>query len=132
MRVLTLTYAGFFVVLAFWPAPIPTLDLWMRAALLANLGIIALGYLIGGSNKISPRFLLITWVFSLIISLATAVWYSNAGYIDDRTNKLVGRPFGDIAPGYWGNYFILSTWSVIGFRKALFTADISYNLYNIH
>lgn len=69
MQVLTLTYAGFFLVLAFWPAPIPTLELWMRAALLANLGIIALGYLIGGSNKISPRILLIAWVFSLIISL---------------------------------------------------------------
>jgi general L-amino acid transport system permease protein len=69
MRVLTLTYAGFFVVLAFWPAPVPTLDLWMRAALLANLGIIALGYLIGRSNKITPRILLIAWVFSLIISL---------------------------------------------------------------
>jgi len=69
MRVLTLTYAGFFVVLAFWPAPIPSLDLWMRAALLANLGIIALGYLIGGIKRITPRILLIAWVFSLVISL---------------------------------------------------------------
>jgi len=69
MRVLSLTYAGFFVVLAFWPAPIPSLDLWMRAALLANLGIIALGYLIGGINRITPRILLIAWVFSLVISL---------------------------------------------------------------
>ena len=69
MRVLTLTYAGFFVVLAFWPAPIPTLELWMRAALLANLGIIALGYLIGGSKRLTPRVLLIAWLFSLVVSL---------------------------------------------------------------
>ena len=72
MRVLTLTYAGFFVVLAFWPnpePPIPPIELWMRVALLANLGIIAIGYLLGGSNKITPRILLIAWLFSLIISL---------------------------------------------------------------
>jgi len=69
MRVLTLTYAGFFLFLAFWPAPVATLDLWMRAALLANLGIIALGYLLGGINKITSRNLLIAWVFSLVVSL---------------------------------------------------------------
>lgn len=69
MRVLTLTYAGFFLFLAFWPAQVATLDLWMRAALLANLGIIALGYLLGGINKITSRNLLIAWVFSLVVSL---------------------------------------------------------------
>ena len=69
MRVLGFTYAGFFVVMAFWPAPIPTLELWMRAALLANLGIIAIGYFLGGFEKIKPRYLLIAWVVSLIISL---------------------------------------------------------------
>jgi general L-amino acid transport system permease protein len=69
MRVLTLTYSGFFLFLAFWPAQVATLDLWMRAALLANLGIIALGYLLGGINKITSRNLLIAWVFSLIVSL---------------------------------------------------------------
>ena len=69
MRVLTLTYSGFFLFLAFWPAPVATLDLWMRAALLANLGIIALGYLLGGINKITSRNLLIAWVFSLVVSL---------------------------------------------------------------
>ena len=69
MRVLALTYAGFFVFLAFWPAPVPSLSLWMRAAILANLGIIAIGYLLGGINKITPRYLLIAWVFSLVASL---------------------------------------------------------------
>lgn len=72
MRVLALTYAGFFVVLAFWPnpePPIPPLELWMRVALLANLGIIALGYWIGGSRKLNPRILLTAWLFSLAISL---------------------------------------------------------------
>jgi general L-amino acid transport system permease protein len=77
MRVLTLTYAGFFVVLAFWlllpyiwpKAPVPKSELWMPAALLANLGIIAMGYLIGGSAKISSRSLLFAWIFSLLISL---------------------------------------------------------------
>ncbi len=72
MRVLALTYAGFFVVLAFWPnpePPIPPIELWMRVALLANLGIIALGYWIGGSRKLNPRILLTAWLFSLAISL---------------------------------------------------------------
>ena len=76
MRVLTLTYAGFFVFMALWlflpyisNAPVPKYDLWMPIALLANLGIIALGYLIGGSKRLTPRILLIAWVFSLIISL---------------------------------------------------------------
>ena len=69
MRVLTLTYAGFFIVLAFWPAQIPTFELWMRAALLANIGIIGIGYFIGGSSRISSRMLLVAWLFSLLFSL---------------------------------------------------------------
>jgi len=76
MRVLTLTFAGFLVALAFWlvlpyiwDVPVPKYPLWMPAALLANLGIIVLGYLVGGSNKISSRFLLITWLLSMVVSL---------------------------------------------------------------
>jgi general L-amino acid transport system permease protein len=69
MRVLALTYAGFFVVLAFWPVPIPILTTGIRVALLANLGIIAVGYLLGGNSKITPRALLIAWLISLFISL---------------------------------------------------------------
>jgi general L-amino acid transport system permease protein len=69
MRLLGLTYAGLFVFLAFWPAPVPILTLGIRAALLSNLAIIAIGYFLAGSNKISPRVLLIAWTLSLLISL---------------------------------------------------------------
>jgi general L-amino acid transport system permease protein len=76
MRILTLTYAGFFVFIALWlflpyisNAPVPKFELWMPIALLANLGIVALGYYLGGSKKITARYLLVAWVFSLIISL---------------------------------------------------------------
>ena len=55
--------------MAFWPAPVPTLTIWIRAALLVNLGIIAVGYLLGRSRKISPRSLVIAWFFSLLLSL---------------------------------------------------------------
>jgi general L-amino acid transport system permease protein len=68
LGILGLTYAGFFLFLAFWPAQVPTLTIWMRAALLANLGVIAVGYLLGGSTKISPRALLIAWFTSLLPS----------------------------------------------------------------
>ena len=94
MRILALTYAGFFVFLAFWPAPVPTLSLWMRAAILANLGIIALGYLLGGIKKITPRYLLIAWLFSLFISLIL----------------LYGTPFigflNIVPPNLWGGLLV--------------------------
>jgi len=69
LGVLGLTYAGFLLFMAFWPAPVPTLTFWIRAALAANLGVIAVGYLLGGSRWISPRILLIAWFFSLLLSL---------------------------------------------------------------
>ena len=90
MRVLALTYAGFFIFLAFWPAPVPTLTLWMRAALLANLGIIALGYLLGGIKKITPRYILITWVFSLVASLVLLYGMPMFGFLNIVPTNLWG------------------------------------------
>lgn len=63
------TYGGFLLVLALWPAILPSLTIWMRAALLANLAIIAAGYVFGGSKRVSPRALLIAWFISLVLSL---------------------------------------------------------------
>jgi general L-amino acid transport system permease protein len=90
MRVLTLTFAGFLVVLAFWPAPVPSLELWMRAVLLANLGIIALGYLSGGSSKLTPRILLIAWLFTLLISLVLLYGISMLGFLPVVPTNLWG------------------------------------------
>jgi general L-amino acid transport system permease protein len=90
MRILALTYAGFFVFLAFWPAPVPTLSLWMRAAILANLGIIALGYLLGGIKKITPRYLLIAWLFSLFISLILLYGTPFLGFLNIVPTNLWG------------------------------------------
>ena len=69
LGILGLTYAGFLLVLALWPARVPSLTIAMRIALLVNLGIIAFGYLLGDSKKISPRFLLVAWFTSLLLSL---------------------------------------------------------------
>jgi general L-amino acid transport system permease protein len=69
LSLLGFTYAGFMLVLALWPAAVPTLTTSMRVALLVNIGIIAVGYLLGGSAKISPRALLIAWFISLLLSL---------------------------------------------------------------
>lgn len=90
MRVLALTYGGFFVVIAFWPAQIPTLKLWMRAALLANLGIIAIGYYLGGLKRITPRVLLIAWVISLIISLLLVYGTPLVGIVEIVPTNLWG------------------------------------------
>ena len=68
-RVLALTYAGFLLVLAFWPAPVPTLTIGTRAALVANIGIMAIGYFSGGIRRITPRTVLIAWLLSLLLSL---------------------------------------------------------------
>lgn len=69
MGALGFTYGGFLLVLALWPAPVPTLTTWIRAALLANLAFIVAGYVLGGSKRVGPRALLIAWFFSLIFSL---------------------------------------------------------------
>jgi general L-amino acid transport system permease protein len=69
MQVLALTYAGFLLVLAFWPAPIPTLSIGTRVALVANIGVMAMGYYLGGLRWVSPRAVLIAWLISLFLSL---------------------------------------------------------------
>lgn len=93
MRVLALTYAGFFVVLAFWPANIPILTTGIRAALLANLGIMAIGYLLSGFSKITPRLILITWLFSLFLSLVLLHGTSFLGLLDIVPTNLWGGLF---------------------------------------
>lgn len=90
MRVLALTYAGIIVILAFWPPPILTLTLWMRIAIFTNLGIIAIGYLLGGINKITPRYLLIGWLFSLLISLFLLYGAPFLGILDIVPTNLWG------------------------------------------
>ncbi len=90
MRVLALTYAGFLLVLAFWPAPIPILTTGTRAALAANLGIIAIGYLLGGVRKITPRGVLIAWLFSLLLSLVLLYGTPFLGILDIVPTNLWG------------------------------------------
>jgi len=90
MRVLALTYAGFLLVLAFWPAPIPILTTGTRAALAANLGIIAIGYLLGGVRKITPRGVLIAWLFSLLLSLVLLYGMPFLGILDIVPTNLWG------------------------------------------
>lgn len=68
MRVLALTYAGFLLVLAFWPAPVPTLTLGTRAAFVANVGVMAFGYYLSGLQRIKPRTVLIAWLLSLLLT----------------------------------------------------------------
>ena len=90
MRVLALTYAGFFFVLAFWPIPVLTLTVWIRAALLANLGIIAIGYLLGGIKRITPRYLLVGWLVSLFLSLILLYGTPLVGFLSIVPTNLWG------------------------------------------
>lgn len=90
MRVLALTYAGFLLVLAFWPAPIPILTTGTRAALAANLGIMAAGYLLGGLRKINARGVLIAWLFSLLLSLVLLYGTPFLGILDIVPTNLWG------------------------------------------
>jgi general L-amino acid transport system permease protein len=69
MRVFTMTYALFLIAVAVWPSQSQTLTIGMRLGLVANLGIILLGYLSGGFNFIKSRYILAAWVVDLIISL---------------------------------------------------------------
>ena len=68
MRVLALTFAGFLLVLALWPAPVPTLSIGTRVALVANLGVMAIGYYLGSLQRISPRLVLIAWLLSFMLT----------------------------------------------------------------
>jgi general L-amino acid transport system permease protein len=90
MRVLALTYAGFLLVLALWPAQVPILTLGTRAALLANLGIMAIGYFLGGVRRITPRVVLIAWLFSLFLSLVLLYGTPLLGFLDIVPTNLWG------------------------------------------
>jgi general L-amino acid transport system permease protein len=68
MRVLAFTYAGFLLVLALWPYPIPTLSIATRAALIASIGIMAIGYFVGDLRRITPRVVLIAWLVSFLFT----------------------------------------------------------------
>ncbi|MFL7893827.1 MAG: amino acid ABC transporter permease [Anaerolineales bacterium] len=90
MGVLGLTFAGFILVLGLWPASIPILTTANRALILANLGIIGVGYSIGGSKKITPRMLLLAWLLSLVVSLLLLYGTPFLGALDIVTTNLWG------------------------------------------
>jgi len=90
MSVLGLTFAGFIVALGFWPATVPILSIANRVMLLANLGIIGVGYFIGASKKITPRGLLIAWLLSLVVSLLLLYGTPFSGALDIVTTNLWG------------------------------------------
>jgi len=90
MGVLGLTFAGFIVALGFWPAFVPILTVTNRVILLANLGIIGVGYFTARSKKITPRRLLIAWLLSLVVSLLLLYGTPFSSALDIVTTNLWG------------------------------------------
>jgi general L-amino acid transport system permease protein len=68
MRTMAFTYALFLLAVAFWPSSGGNLTLFMRGALIANLAIIGLGYLLGGIPFINAGVVLSAWLFDLVIT----------------------------------------------------------------
>lgn len=90
MQVLALTFAGFLLALGLWPAQIPTLSLGTRIAFLANIGVMALGYYLGGIRRITPRWVLIGWLISLVLSLIFLYGTPLLGILDIVPTSLWG------------------------------------------
>lgn len=90
MRVLTFTFAGFLLALAFWPAAISYLTLGRRITLLANIGIIAVGYYLGGFKKVTPRMVLVAWMISLVLTFFLLYGTPFIGFIDIVPTNLWG------------------------------------------
>jgi general L-amino acid transport system permease protein len=79
MRTFAITFAVFLIVGVAWPTEAQTLTIQIRVFLLANLGIILLGYLIGGIRFVSARYVLIAWIASVIINLILMRGISGGG-----------------------------------------------------
>jgi general L-amino acid transport system permease protein len=64
-----LTYALSLAAVIVWPSLSGSFDASMRIALIANLGIMLIGYLIGGMQFTRGIYLTIGWILSLIVSI---------------------------------------------------------------
>jgi general L-amino acid transport system permease protein len=69
MRTLAITYAVFLVGVMFWPSIGGFLTVQMRVLLGANLGIMALGFALGGLAAIRGWHILTAWLVSMVISV---------------------------------------------------------------
>lgn len=90
MGAFVLLYAAFLLIGVFWSPQGETLTLPMRIFLAANLGIILLGYLIGGLKFITPRLMLIAWTFSAGIALIFLSGFSNSPWLPPIPTGLWG------------------------------------------
>jgi len=68
MRTMAFTYALFLLAIAFWPSSGGNLTLFMRGALVANLAVVGLGYLVGGFAFVNAGVVLIAWLLDLVIT----------------------------------------------------------------
>jgi general L-amino acid transport system permease protein len=77
MRTLILAYMALVLVGAFWPAQVQSLTLQMRVFLLANLAVVAAGYLTGALTRVKGGVVTVSWLLSGIISLILLSGISN-------------------------------------------------------
>lgn len=68
MRTFAATLAAALLFLVVIPSPAASYNLTVRGVLLASVGLILLGFLIGRSGRIRPRPLMIAWTVSLLVS----------------------------------------------------------------
>jgi general L-amino acid transport system permease protein len=90
MRVVTLTYAIFLLIVAFWPVQAEGLSFGLRAFLLANIPLIGTGYLLNRYFQIKGRYLLGGWLFSLLLTLVLLRGISGSSAIPLVSTQLWG------------------------------------------
>jgi general L-amino acid transport system permease protein len=90
MRAFVLLYAAFLLIGVFWSPQGETLTLPMRIFLGANLGIIFLGYLVGGLKFITPRLVVIAWSLSVVITLLLLNGFSKSSLLPHIPTGLWG------------------------------------------
>jgi general L-amino acid transport system permease protein len=90
MRMVTLTYVVFLLVIALWPVQAPALTLEMRIFLALNLPIIGVGYLISRRTRIPMRYLLAAWLLNLVITLVLLRGFSGSSAVPQVSTQLWG------------------------------------------
>lgn len=102
MRIFAFTYALFLVFVAVWPSPQGGIAVNMRISLLANIGVMFIGYLIGGIRFIKSSYLVVGWVLSLGVGYLLLHGYEGFG-------RLVVVP-----TGLWGGLLVTMILAVGG------------------
>ena len=106
IRTFALFHAIFLLAGVFWPSQGEALTLPMRIFLLANLGIIFLGFLMGRLRFVEPRSVILAWIISLALAFLLTRGFSSPA--------LVANALPLIPTGLWGGLLVTMLLSVGG------------------